>query len=188
MTLIIPESAIFRSTRLTVRCIIFQKISVQNGWMPLVARIGSGHTSKSLLITTLRALIALQRIHAIQCYRCGKSCYNLRILNTYFSFLAILTGFNSSLLVKDLLSIPRLQTILNKAQAIVKAFRKAPLQSGLEIGQIGVGNDPDPDPNRRVVGKGRSEQGPRSVNAMPWYRTGTDLSGLIPNRSVGRDR
>jgi hypothetical protein len=32
------------------------------------------------------------------------------------------------LLVKDLLSIPRLQTILNKAQAIVKAFRKAPLQ------------------------------------------------------------
>src|SRR5579859_960284 len=95
MTLIIPESAIFRSTRLTVRCIIFQKISVQNGWMPLVARIGSGHTSKSLLITTLRALIALQQIHAIQCYRCGKSCYNLRILNTYFSFLAILMGFKS---------------------------------------------------------------------------------------------
>src|SRR5579859_4605195 len=55
-------------------------------------------------------------------------------------------------------------------------------------GQIGVGNDPDPDPNRRVVGKGRSEQGPRSVNAMPWYRTGTDLSGLIPNRSEERDR
>src|SRR5579859_3839773 len=62
------------------------------------------------------------------------------------------------------------------------------LGAGLEIGQIGVGNDPDPDPNRRVVGKGRSEQGPHSVNAMPWYRTGTDLSGLIPNRSVGRDR
>src|SRR5579859_1285829 len=59
---------------------------------------------------------------------------------------------------------------------------------GLEIGQIGVGNDSDPNPNRRVVGKGRSEQGPRSVNAMPWYRTGTNLSGLIPNRSVGRDR
>src|SRR5579859_5509160 len=63
-----------------------------------------------------------------------------------------------------------------------------PFYPGLEIGQIGVGNDPDPDPNRRVVGKGRSEQGPRSVNAMPRYRTGTDLSGLIPNRSVGRDR
>ena len=58
----------------------------------------------------------------------------------------------------------------------------------LEIGQIGVGNDPDPDPDRRVVGKVRSEQGLSSVNITPRYRTGTDINGLIPNRSVGRDR
>ena len=68
-----------------------------------------------------------------------------------------------------------------------RRVRKDDEHPGLEIGQIGVGNDPDPDPNRQVVGKGRSEQGLRSVNVIPRYRTGTDLIGLIPNRSVGRD-
>src|SRR5579859_5648854 len=78
--------------------------------------------------------------------------------------------------------------LVSTAAKAIQSTLNPHARAGLEIGQIGVGNDPDPDPNRQVVGKGRSEQGPCSVNVIPRYRTGTDLIGLIPNRSVGQDR